>query len=82
MLNNKVKVFSSLSTPILIAGVSRHLALCNGTICLAFVIALQSFSILPICLLAHLAAILLCKKDPSFFSVAIRHLRYKSYYDV
>lgn len=77
-----VKIFQALTMPILLAGVPRQLAILNGTLCAALVFALQSFYIIPISLILHLVAVGLTKKDPDFFTVMLRHLRQKPYYDV
>jgi len=79
---NQVKIFNALTTPILLAGVPRKFAILNGTVCAAFVIALQNIYILPLCIIIHLIAVFLTKKDPDFFTVMLRHLRQKNYYDV
>jgi len=80
--DKQVKIFHALISPILLAGVPRQFAILNGTFCAALVIALQSLYILPVCIILHIAAVILTKKDPHFFSVIIRHLRQKTYYDV
>lgn len=82
MSDKQVKIFHALISPILLAGVPRQFAILNGTFCAALVIALQSLYILPVCIILHIAAVILTKKDPHFFSVIIRHLRQKTYYDV
>lgn len=82
MINIKVKVFSSLISPVLLGGVPRKIALLNGTIGAIFVLVLQNFYLLPVCFMLHFIAIFLCKKDPDFFEISIRHLRQKAYYDV
>jgi len=81
-MQKQVKIFQALTSPLLLAGVPRTFAILNGTICAAFVLALQSFYVLPICILVHACAVFLTKKDPYFFSVISRQLKQKSYYDV
>ncbi len=76
------KIFQSLTMPILLAGVPRQFAILNGTLCAALVFAMQNLYIIPICLILHLIAVALTKKDAHFFTVMIRHLRQKTYYDV
>lgn len=82
MDNKQVKIFHALVSPILLAGVPRQFAIINGTVCAALVFALQSLYILPLCIILHLVAVILTKKDAHFFSVILRSLRQKSYYDV
>lgn len=79
---DQVKVYQSLTAPILLGGVPRQFAILNGTFCAALVLGLQSFYILPICVGLHLAGIVLTKKDPHFFNTMLRHLRQKNYYNV
>lgn len=82
MTEKQVKIFHSLTSPILLGGVPRQFAILNGTLCAAMVIALQSLYILPICLILHLVAVVLTKKDPEFFSVVLRQMKQKNYYDI
>ena len=80
--HKQIKIFHALTTPILLAGVPRQFAILNGTLCAALVIALQSLYILPVSLLLHGVAVMLTKKDPHFFSVSLRQMKQKHYYDV
>lgn len=83
MTNEKrVSIFHALVSPILLAGVPRTFAILNGTVCAAFVLALQSLYVLPICIGLHIAMVILTKKDPDAFDVMLRHLKQKTYYDV
>ncbi|MCD6048378.1 MAG: transporter substrate-binding protein [Gammaproteobacteria bacterium] len=79
---DQVKVYQSLTTPILLAGVPRQFAILNGTFCAALVLGLQSFYALPVCIALHVIGVIFTKKDPNFFSVMLRHLKQKNYYDV
>ena len=77
-----IKLHNALVTPIMLAGVPRQFAILNGTICAAFVLGLRAIYILPICVVIHLIAMVLAKKDPYFFDVIIRHLRKKKFYGI
>lgn len=77
-----ILIHSSLTQPILIAGVPRQFAIINGTIAAAVTLGLESLYALPICLSVHLLAVLLTKKDPYFFSIIKRHLGKKRVYTV
>ena len=78
----QVKIFHALTSPILLAGVPRQFAIINGTLAAALTFALQNLYLLPLFIVLHLVAVILTKKDPYFFSVILRSLRQKPYYDV
>lgn len=78
----QIKIFHALTAPILLAGVPRQFAILNSTLCAAMVFAMQNLYLLPVFILLHFLAVVLTKKDPYFFSVTLRSLRQKSYYDV
>lgn len=75
-----IPLHRSLTEPILLAGVPRTLAILNGTVAAAFGIGLQSFYVLPVCFVFHVAAIILTKRDPQFFECFRRHIKQKRYY--
>ena len=77
-----IAIHNSLTSPILLAGVPRQLAILNGTLAAAVVFGLHSLWILPVCLGLHVGAMMLAKKDPYFFQVILRHIHKKSYYRV
>ena len=76
----RIRLHNSLTTPILLAGVPRELAILNWTICLALVLGLHAVYLLPFFVIFHLAAVFFAKRDPYFFAVILRHLRHKKYY--
>jgi len=78
----RIAIHNALTTPILMAGVPRKFAILNGTVCAAVTFGLQSLYALPVCLMAHLVAMFLTKKDPYFFQTIIRHVKHKGYYSV
>ena len=77
-----ITLHKSLTSPILLAGAPRDIALLNGTVCAAITLGLQSFYVLPLCIGIHIISVVAAKKDPYFFQVILRHLRKKKYYDV
>ena len=77
-----ITLHSSISQPLLLAGVPRKFAILNGTICAAFALGLHSLYVIPVCLAAHLVGVFLTKRDPYFFSTITRHIRQKPYYRV
>ena len=78
----QIKIFHALTAPILLGGVPRQFAILNGTLCAATIFAMQNLYLLPVFILLHFLAVVFTKKDPYFFSVALRSLRQKPYYDV
>ncbi len=78
----RIPLHQSLTTPILLAGLPRRLAILHTTIAAAVVLGLQEIYLLPVFLVTHLLAMLLTKHDAYFFEVILRHLRKKLYYDV
>ncbi len=78
----RIRLHSSLVTPILLGGAPRCFAIINGTLCAAFVLGLQAFYMLPLFIVFHLVAVFMAKKDPFFFDVLLRHFHQKKYYNV
>lgn len=78
----RISLHSSLTTPIMMAGVPRKFAILNGTVCAALVLGLRAVYILPVFLMIHVAAVFLAKKDPEFFEVVLRQLKQKKFYRV
>jgi type IV secretion system protein VirB3 len=77
-----VPVHRSLTQPILLGGAPREFAILNGTLAAALFFGLHSFLGVPVCLIAHLAAVALAKQDPQFLDTFRRHINHKSYYSV
>jgi type IV secretion system protein TrbD len=77
----RIKLHSSLVSPIMLMGVPRSFAILNWTICAALVLGLHAFYILPVCVVIHVVAVFFAKRDPYFFDVLLRHLRQKKFYD-
>ncbi len=78
----RIKLHTSLVTPIVMAGAPRRFAILNGTLCAAVVLGLRAFYALPLFIILHFIAVVLAKRDPYFFDVLLRSLRKKKYYDV
>jgi type IV secretion system protein TrbD len=76
----EIPLHRSLTEQILLGGVPRTIAILNGTVAAAFGIGLQSFYVLPICFVLHLAAVIMTKRDPQFFDCFRRHIKQKRYY--
>lgn len=78
----EIPIHRSLTQVITIGGVSREIALLNGTLTAALVLGLHSFIGLPIGILVHVIAAALSKKDPQFFQTFRRQIKQKRYYGV
>lgn len=78
----RIVLHNSLSKPMLLSGVPRRFALLNGTMCAALVLGLHIFYILPLFVFLHLLMVVLTSKDPYFFEILVRCLKYKKYYKV
>jgi type IV secretion system protein TrbD len=76
----EIPLHRSLTEQILLGGVPRTIAILNGTVAAAFGIGLQSFYVLPICFVSHIAAVIMTKRDPQFFDCFRRHIKQKRYY--
>jgi type IV secretory pathway TrbD component len=76
----EIPLHRSLTEQILLAGVPRSLAYLNGTFAVAFGGILKSWYVLPICLIIHVVAIIMTKKDPQFFDCFVRHIKQKNYF--
>jgi len=77
-----ITIHQSLNQQMLLVGVPRNFAMLNGTIAAAIVLGMHSLWGIPICLLLHVVAMLLTKRDPYFFEVMRRHIKQKSYYGI
>jgi type IV secretion system protein VirB3 len=75
-----VPLHRSLTTPLLLAGAPRALAILNGTFTAALGLGLHCFWALPLGVLVHGLAVLAAKHDPQYFEVLRTHLHRKSYY--
>jgi type IV secretion system protein VirB3 len=77
-----VKIHSAFTSPMLTAGVPRQFFILNMTVLAAVTLGMQSFYAIPVCLVLHVAAVMMAKKDPHFFQATVRHVRQKSYYGI
>jgi type IV secretory pathway TrbD component len=75
-----VPLHRSLTSPILVMGVPREIAIINGTCMAALGLGLHSWEALPVGLLIHLIAVTATRRDPEFFVVFRRALRQKAFY--
>ena len=75
-----VPVHRSLTTPLLMAGAPRAMAILNGTLTAALGLGLHCLYAIPLGVLIHLVAVLAAKYDPQYFEVLRTHLHRKAYY--
>jgi type IV secretion system protein TrbD len=78
----RIRLHTSMVTPILLGGVPRQFAILNWTLCAALVLGLRAIYLLPIFIVLHFLAVWVARKDPYFFEVMLRHLRQKKFYRV
>lgn len=76
----EVPIHRSLTSPLLMAGVPREVAIINGTFTASIVLGLQFFWGIPIGILLHTMAVYATKRDPQFFEVLRRSMRLKPFY--
>lgn len=76
----EIPIHRSITEPMMLGGVPRSVALLNGTLAAAFGLGLQSFYVLPGCIILHIICMIFTKRDPQFFDCFRRHIKQKSYY--
>jgi len=77
----EVPIHASLSSPILLGGAPRGLAIVNGTIAAAVGLGLQQWLVgIILWAVGHSVAVMAARSDPDFAPVLIRHLRQKGYF--
>ena len=76
----RVPVHGSLTRPLLLAGVPRSLCILNWTFCIALSLPLRTFYAIPLSLFVHVACYAAARRDPLFWDVLRRSLRYAAFY--
>lgn len=76
----EIPIHRSLTDEIMIAGVPRTLAIMNGSIGFSLGMGAHAWYVIIICVIFHLVAVVLTKKDPKFFDCLLKHIKFKSYY--
>lgn len=79
-MRGEIRIHHSLIAPMLLFGVPRGIAIANGTLAAATTLGLHTLWLVPVCILIHVTAVVLTKKDAAMFQVLVRHLKQKSYY--
>lgn len=73
-------IYRSLSSPILLGGAPRVIAIVNGTLAAALGLGLQQWLAgILVWAFGHTLAVFAAKRDPDFAGVLVRHLRQKGY---
>lgn len=75
-----VPLYRSLTTPLLLAGAPRAMAILNGTLTTALGLGLHCLYAIPLGVVVHVVAVLAAKHDPQYFEVLRAHLHRKPYY--
>lgn len=76
----EIPLHRALTTPILLAGAPRGIAILNGTLAAALGLGLQQWGAgLALWLAGHTLAVFAAKRDPDFLPVLMRHLRQRGW---
>jgi type IV secretion system protein VirB3 len=68
-----VPLHRSLTEPVLIAGVPPQIAIGLGTVTGILVLAWHFYALVPVLLMAHLAAVAVCRRDPHAFDIIFQN---------
>lgn len=79
-LGYRVPIHQSLTRQILLGGVPQPLAIMNWTVCVALSLPLRTWYAIPFCMALHGLFYAAGKRDPQFWDVFRRSLRYKRFY--
>ena len=69
----EVSVHRSLTEPLLVAGVPGRIAVCLGMAAGILVGAWHFYTLLPVLLIAYLAAVAVSKRDPHAFDIILQN---------
>lgn len=75
-----IPIHSSLTKRLLMGGVPREMAIINWTFVAALSLPLATWYGIPLGLFVHFVALAAAKKDPDFFDVFRRSIRYQIFY--
>jgi type IV secretion system protein TrbD len=78
----EVPIHQSLTDRQMLAGIPRDLAILIWTFVAAFTMPVQTWYALPIGLFLHVLSYRAVKRDPDFYDVLRRALRYRVFYRV
>lgn len=75
-----IPVHRALTTPLMMAGVPRNIAIINGTITAALGLGLHCLWAIPLGIVIHAVARLAARQDPMYFEVLRSHIKQHTYY--
>jgi type IV secretory pathway TrbD component len=76
----RVPIHTSLTRPLLLAGVPRAICILNWTFCAALSLPLRTFYAIPLSVFVHAVCFAAARRDPQFWDVLCRSLRYRVFY--
>jgi len=74
-----VPIHRSLTTPVMLGGLPRHIAILNGTVIISFVLGAHNLWVLPVGILSHLVLVALHKRDSYILPIIKRNLNRPSF---
>jgi type IV secretory pathway TrbD component len=74
-----VPIHRSLTTPVMLGGLPRRIAILNGTVIISFVLGAHNLWVLPVGILSHLVLVALHKRDPHILPIIKRNLNRPSF---
>lgn len=74
-----VPIHRSLTMPVMLGGLPRHIAILNGTLIISFVLGAHNLWILPVGILTHLVLVALHRRDQDILPIIKRNLKRPSY---
>lgn len=77
-----VPIHLSITKQMMMAGVPRGIAIINWTFCLALSLPLHTWYAIPLSFFIHVVCREAAKRDPDFWDVFRRSIRYKTFYRV
>lgn len=69
-----VPIHRSLTTPIMLGGLPRKIAILNSTVIIAFVVGAHNLWILPLGIFTHLVLVVLHRRDADILQVIKRNI--------
>lgn len=69
-----VPIHRSLTAPVMLGGLPRHIAILNGTVIISFVLGAHNLWVLPVGILSHFVLVALHKRDPHILPIIKRNL--------
>lgn len=64
-----VPIHRSLTMPVMLGGLPRHIAILNGTVIISFVLGAHNLWVLPVGILSHLVLVALHKRDAQILPI-------------